>query len=262
MPHATMTQFLHTPIRSRSRRSHSLCGPIRALCPSWRKPANPRSGAASPVFPASPGSSAASNCRPPAPARSGAGCRRPSIPSITIRSAARAPTGSAGSACPQPRSNRSRRLRMRSRRASSISTISVRATPTPPMPRLIEMHGIGPVDRRHLSAVLPRPCRCVAGRRSRLAGIGAYRARLGGPAQRQGTDGDRRRMAALARRGGASALGAIIMWSSGARASPSTPSRSLRPAKPAAAKATRKAKQNGRSQRPGAVGTKPRTNKR
>jgi DNA-3-methyladenine glycosylase II len=33
-------------------------------------------------------------------------------------------------------------------------------------------------------------------------------------------------------------------------------------AKPAAAKATRKAKQNGRSQRPGAVGTKPRTKKR
>jgi DNA-3-methyladenine glycosylase II len=33
-------------------------------------------------------------------------------------------------------------------------------------------------------------------------------------------------------------------------------------AKPAAAKATRKAKQNGRTQRPGAVGTKPRTNKR
>jgi DNA-3-methyladenine glycosylase II len=33
-------------------------------------------------------------------------------------------------------------------------------------------------------------------------------------------------------------------------------------AKPAAAKATRKAKQNGRSQRPGAVGTQPRTKKR
>ena len=32
--------------------------------------------------------------------------------------------------------------------------------------------------------------------------------------------------------------------------------------KPAAAKATRKAKQNGRTQRPGAVGTKPRTKKR
>ena len=32
------------------------------------------------------------------------------------------------------------------------------------------------VDRRHLSAVLPRPCRRLAGRRPRLAGGGAHRA--------------------------------------------------------------------------------------
>ena len=32
------------------------------------------------------------------------------------------------------------------------------------------------VDRRYLSAVLPRPCRCLAGRRPRLAGSGAHRA--------------------------------------------------------------------------------------
>ena len=66
-----------------------------------------------------------------------------------------------------------------------------------------------PVDRRHLSAVLPRPCRRLAGRRPRRAGSGAHRLRPAQAAGRQGAGQARRSLAAVARRGGASALGLL-----------------------------------------------------
>ena len=46
-----------------------------------------------------------------------------------------------------------------------------------------------PVDGRHLSLVMPRSCRCLAGRRPRLAGSGKARLLATGTADRQGDAG-------------------------------------------------------------------------
>ena len=59
------------------------------------------------------------------------------------------------------------------------------------------------VDGRHLSLVMPRSCRCLAGRRPRLAGSGEACLRTAGTADRQGDASPGRTLAAVARRGGA-----------------------------------------------------------
>src|SRR6185312_10269179 len=66
-----------------------------------------------------------------------------------------------------------------------------------------------PVDRRHLPAVLPWTCRRLPGRRSRRAGGGAHRLQSAQAAGRQGAQQDRRGVAAVAGRGGASVLGLL-----------------------------------------------------
>src|SRR6185369_2168435 len=65
------------------------------------------------------------------------------------------------------------------------------------------------VDRRHLSAVLPRQRRCLAGRRSRLAGGGTSRLWTQEAARRQGDGEAWRKMAAVARGGRASVVGLL-----------------------------------------------------
>ena len=65
------------------------------------------------------------------------------------------------------------------------------------------------LDRRHLSLVLPRQRRRLAGGRSRLAGGGASRLRPEAAARRQGDGEARREMAAVARGGRASVVGLL-----------------------------------------------------
>ena len=65
------------------------------------------------------------------------------------------------------------------------------------------------MDRRYLSLVLPRPCRCVSRRRPGGAGIRAHCLRLAQAARRQGADQVGRGLAALARCGGASVVGLL-----------------------------------------------------
>ena len=60
-----------------------------------------------------------------------------------------------------------------------------------------------PVDGRHLSLVMPRSRRCVAGRRPCVAGSGQARLRATGTADRQGDASLGGTLAAVARRGGA-----------------------------------------------------------
>ena len=136
-------------------------------------------------------------------------CRLRSV-SSRRRTRARAPTSSNGSACRPPRSSRSRKS----------------ARPSPK--GHIDLDAVGnmdadagarnadraawrrTVDRRHLSAVLSRPCRCVSVRRSRGCRKSARIAF--GPAQAAGREGahqNGRGLAAVARRGGASALGLL-----------------------------------------------------
>ena len=63
-----------------------------------------------------------------------------------------------------------------------------------------------PLDRRRLSAVLPRPWRCVAGRRSRRAGSGQDRAWAEDAADREGDGAAGGAVASDARRRGASVV--------------------------------------------------------
>ena len=62
------------------------------------------------------------------------------------------------------------------------------------------------VDRRHLSARLPRPCRCLAGRRPGAAGSRTSCVWAQGTADDERDDAARRTMAAVARCGGARAM--------------------------------------------------------
>ena len=116
---------------------------------------------------------------------------------------------SRGLACRGRRSSRSRR----SARPSPKGHIDLDAVAAMEADQahaaLTALHGIGPVDRRHLSAVLPRQCRRLAGRRPRLAGGGAHRLRPEEAARRQGDGETRRRMAAVARGGRASVVGLL-----------------------------------------------------
>ena len=98
----------------------------------------------------------------------------------------------------------------RRQRPASISTAVGNMDADAAHAALTALHGIGPVDRRHLSAVLPRPCRCLAGRRSRGAGSRAHRASgCASAPDAKAADQARRGLAALARRGGASAVGLL-----------------------------------------------------
>ena len=72
------------------------------------------------------------------------------------------------------------------------------------------------MDRRHLSVVMSRPCRCLAGRRSRAAGGGAARIRFAGAAERQGNARACRNLAAAARGGGARIVD-LLSWRQRAR---------------------------------------------
>ena len=66
-----------------------------------------------------------------------------------------------------------------------------------------------PLDRRHLSAFLPRPSRRLSGRRPRPAGGGEARPRPEDASGRRPARADRRALAAVARRRGAHALGLL-----------------------------------------------------
>ena len=112
------------------------------------------------------------------------------------------PVGSPALASRRRKFARSRRSRGRSRVAGSRSPRSPISTPSGPCgadryPRNRS------VDRRHLSVVVSRPCRCLAGRRSCAAGGGAARIRVAGAPKRQGHARARRNLAAAARSGGA-----------------------------------------------------------
>ena len=65
------------------------------------------------------------------------------------------------------------------------------------------------LDRRYLSVVLPRPCRCLSRRRPGGAGIRAHRVQPAQAARRQGADQIGGSLAALARCGGASVVGLL-----------------------------------------------------
>ena len=172
-------QTQHDPLPPHRRR---FAGRARAVDPAptrvwrrWRKkPAPSPCAGARPALPGCAPSSAASSSRPPAPPPSAPGCSPPSIRFITTRCARRAPTSSSGSASPRPRSNRSARS---ARPIAKGQHRSRRGRQHGRRRRARRAHRAArrrPLVRRHLSVVLPRPCRCLSGRRSRRAGIRAH----------------------------------------------------------------------------------------
>ena len=153
--------------------------------------------------PAWPPSSWRNSFRPPAPARSGDGWPTAFDPVRAGGHPAR-PRDAAGAARavraqnPRAEGNRPRRPARRTRAGNAGR----------PSRRYGARRADGrswhrPVDGRHLSLVMPRSCRCLAGRRPCLAGSGKARLRAAGTADRQGDASLGRTLAAVARRGGA-----------------------------------------------------------
>ena len=217
---AILRHMVAHPHRSRSRRRHRRAHRARsaACAPCSRRPAARRCAGATAALPASPRSSCRSSFRPRAPARSGAGSRAAFDPFDHERVAARAHRHAAadrpvGAEDPHAEGDR----HAPSTPARSISTRSPTCRPT----RRTRAHGAArhrPVDRRHLSPVLPRPRRCLAGRRPRAAGGGAPRAsrcRRARPAKEM--IAARRAVAAVARRWRRVCCGPIIAPSKAAR---------------------------------------------
>jgi 3-methyladenine DNA glycosylase/8-oxoguanine DNA glycosylase len=134
MPHATMTQFLHT----QSDLALALAQLVRAdprLVPVLEKAGEPALRRGEPGF---PGIARIICGQQLSTASAGAiwGRLQAAFDPFHHDSLRRARANRwAGSDCLQPRSNPSRRSRMRSPKANSISTISDKATLTPPMPR-------------------------------------------------------------------------------------------------------------------------------
>ncbi len=205
----TMTHFLHTQADLAAALRTAASPPTRASRRCSTRPAARTCGGAKPAFPASRASSAASNCRPRARARSGAGCKAPSIRSITTRCAARAPTSSAGSACRPPRSSRSRRSRKAIAKGELDLDAVANSDADAAHQALIALHGIGPWTADiYLLFCLGHADAWPAGD---LALQEAARIAFGaeGAPDAEGDDRDRRSLAALSRRGRASALGLL-----------------------------------------------------
>ena len=84
------------------------------------------------------------------------------------------------------------------------------------------------MDGRCLSAVLPRPSGCLAGRRSRFAGSRADRLQPAGPPLHQGDRPARRTVAAVARGGGAALVGLLSRrQTAGRRSGAARPTRDI-----------------------------------
>ena len=180
--------------------------PIRGLPRSWPKPGGRRCGGGPTASPGSPQSSFRSSFRRRAPARFGRGSPRPSIRSIRRPIIeARAPK-LARIGLSRPKIKALKEI-ARAVARGKLALASLADIPADDAhAALTAVHGIGPWTADIYLIVLPRPCRCLAGGRSRVARSGAACLRLARAAERQGHDAARRTVAAAARRGGAGAV--------------------------------------------------------
>ena len=155
-------------------------------------------------------SCADSNFRPQAPPPSAAGCSPHLIRFIMTRCAARATDKlkRLGLSARQDQVDQAKSARL-SPRATSISTRSATWRPISAHGALTALHGIGPWTADiYLLFCLGHADAFPAGDLA-VAGSRAHRLRLAQAAGRQGPDQNGRGLAALARRGGASALGLL-----------------------------------------------------
>ena len=204
-----------------TQRLRRLARPIRALSRSSPKQDGRRCGGGKAALLGSPPRWCRNSCRPRVPPRSGAGWLLLSIRSSPQRSSGRARHGWQRLGLSAPK------IRALKEIARAVAGGKLAARDAQPISRRRSACGAyrgarhRSVDRRHLFVGLPRPCRCLAGRRPCLAGGGPACFRLARAADDEGNGAARRAMAAVACLSRPACYGPIIAPSKAARARPS-----------------------------------------